>query len=303
MELLQLQYFITVAKEENMTHAAEILHVAQPALSQSVRRLETEMGTKLFDRVGKRIRLNPAGEELLRTVEPMLETLAALPETLQEIADEHAQTVSLNVLVASQLVTQMMIAYKQVNSKSSFRLDRKADSLDWDLRISAVSGQGGTRLPKETERLMEEEIYLAVPAASPLAERDRIALEETRTEPFLTFPQNMPYYHLCNRLWSEIGMHPRVGLESDNPQALRQLLEAGMGIAFWPQYTWGQADSDKIKLLHLTRPRASRIVTLTRNPKRKLSPAAERFYHFCKQYFKDIQTGSEALPQQKQTGE
>ena len=86
MELLQLRYFVVTAKEQNMTRAAELLHIAQPALSQSVKRLEEEMGVRLFDRVGKRIRLNDAGRELLRTAEPMLARLSAMPETLQAIA-------------------------------------------------------------------------------------------------------------------------------------------------------------------------------------------------------------------------
>lgn len=100
MELLQLRYFVAAAREENVTRAAQKLHIAQPALSQSIARLEEEMGVRLFDRVGKRIRLNAAGRELLRTVEPMLASLAAMPEKLQAIADEEAETISLNVLVA-----------------------------------------------------------------------------------------------------------------------------------------------------------------------------------------------------------
>ena len=61
MELLQLRYFVAAAREENVTRAAQKLHIAQPALSQSIARLEEEMGVRLFDRIGKRIRLNAAG--------------------------------------------------------------------------------------------------------------------------------------------------------------------------------------------------------------------------------------------------
>ena len=244
MELLQLQYFVVTAKEQNMTRAAELLHIAQPALSQSVKRLEEEMGVRLFDRIGKRIRLNDAGRELLRTAEPMLATLSTMPETLQAIAAEEAQTISLN-------------------------------------------GQGEVRLAAGTQKLMEEEIYLAVPAASRFADREEITLQEVRNEPFLTFPVNMPYHNLCNRMWGESGISPRVSLESDNPQSLKDLLAAGMGVAFWPQFSWGEADKSQIHLLHLIKPKASRIVTVTQNPKRRISKAAEDFLRFSIAYFEN----------------
>lgn len=287
MELLQLRYFVVTAKEQNMTRAAELLHIAQPALSQSVKRLEEEMGVRLFDRVGKRIRLNDAGRELLRTAEPMLATLSAMPETLQAIAAEEAQTISLNVLVASRIATRLMIDYKAEHPESNFKMDRNADSLDWDLRISAVAGQGTVRLAAGTQKLMEEEIYLAVPAASRFADKKEITLQEVSDEPFLTFPVNMPYHNLCNRMWDESGISPRVSLESDNPQSLKDLLAAGMGVAFWPQFSWGEADESEIHLLHLIKPKASRIVTVTQNPKRRISKAAEDFFRFSIAYFEN----------------
>lgn len=287
MELLQLQYFVVTAKEQNMTRAAELLHIAQPALSQSVKRLEEEMGVRLFDRIGKRIRLNDAGRELLRIAEPMLATLTTMPETLQAIAAEEAQTISLNVLVASRIATRLMIDYKAEHPESNFKMDRNVDSLDWDLRISAVAGQGTVRFAAGTQKLMEEEIYLAVPAASRFADREEITLQEVRNEPFLTFPVNMPYHNLCNRMWGESGISPRVSLESDNPQSLKDLLAAGMGVAFWPQFSWGEADKSQIHLLHLIKPKASRIVTVTQNPKRRISKAAEDFLRFSIAYFEN----------------
>ena len=287
MELLQLHYFVVTAKEQNMTRAAEILHIAQPALSQSVKRLEEEMGVQLFDRVGKRIRLNDAGKELLRAAEPMLAELSAMPQKLQAIAEEEAQTISLNVLAASRIATRLMIDYKAEHPESNFKMDRNAGSLDWDLRISAAAGQGTVRLAAGTQKLIEEEIYLAIPAASRFADREEITLQEVSNEPFLTFPVNMPYHNLCNHLWGAIGISPRVSLESDNPQSLKDLLAAGMGIAFWPRFSWGKPDEREIRLLHLVKPKASRIVTVTQNPKRRISKAAEDFFRFSIAYFEE----------------
>ena len=147
MELLQLRYFVAAAREENVTRAAQKLLIAQPALSQSIARLEEEMGVRLFDRIGKRIRLNAAGRELLRTVEPILASLAAMPEKLQAIADEEAEIISLNVLAASHLITDLIISYRTTHPKTNFKMSRNVDSLDWDFRISSYPGGGEAKLP------------------------------------------------------------------------------------------------------------------------------------------------------------
>ena len=297
MELLQLRYFVAAAREENVTRAAQKLHIAQPALSQSIARLEEEMGVRLFDRVGKRIRLNAAGRELLRTVEPMLASLAAMPEKLQAIADEEAETISLNVLVASHLITNLIISYRKTHPKTNFKMSRDVDSLDWDFIISSYPGGGEPKLQEANDetKLLEEEIFLAVPIESKHAGREEIELEEVSGEPFLTFPQNMPYHELCNRIWQETGISPRVGLESDNPQSLKELLSAGMGVAFWPQFSWGSPETEHVKLLHIGRPKVSRTVTVTKNVKRRFTQPMEAFYQYMVEYFNDIASSQKRI--------
>lgn len=289
MELLQIRYFVAAAKEENMTRAAQKLHIVQPALSQSIARLEDELGVRLFDRIGKRIHLNAVGREFLETVEPMLATLSAMPEKLQTLAEEEAETVSLNVLVASHMITDLMISYRKTHPKTNFKMKRSADSLDWDLKISATTGIGDTKPQSEGKKLLEEEIFIAVPAESKYANRTEIFLEEIRGEPFLTFPQNMPYHELTNHIWADTGISPRIGLESDNPQSLKELLAAGMGVAFWPEFSWGKPDEEQVKLLHITKPKASRTVTVMKNPRRKFTEQMEEFYQYMLEYFKKIE--------------
>src|SRR5215813_15375912 len=84
MDLLQLHYFQTVARLEHVTRAAEELRVAQPALSKTIARLETELGVPLFDRRGRRVALNTCGRAFLRHVERLF---MALEDGRQELAD------------------------------------------------------------------------------------------------------------------------------------------------------------------------------------------------------------------------
>ncbi|GJM70035.1 hypothetical protein HMSSN036_22510 [Paenibacillus macerans] len=84
MELLQLQYFRTVARLEHMTKAAEEIRIAQPALSQTIARLEADLGVPLFDRNGRHIKLNGYGKAFLKKIEP---ALALIEEGRAEVAD------------------------------------------------------------------------------------------------------------------------------------------------------------------------------------------------------------------------
>ncbi len=75
MELSQLAYFRAVARTEHFTRAAEELHITQPSLSKAIANLEGELGVPLFDREGKRVRLNPYGAAFLERVEQISCTL------------------------------------------------------------------------------------------------------------------------------------------------------------------------------------------------------------------------------------
>ena len=116
MELLQLEYFYAVAKTQHVTHTAEQLHIAQPALTQSIHRLEKELGVPLFHRSGRNIALTEYGVYLRDALKPILENLHELPEVLQEMANVRKRTIRVNVLAASTLVTHALISYQKSHS-------------------------------------------------------------------------------------------------------------------------------------------------------------------------------------------
>ena len=106
MELQQLQYFLVAAKYEHITKAANSLHIAQPALSQSIKRLEMELGVKLFERKKGGIVLTNSGKLLVEELKPIMKSLDNLPKKLSDTARKQNQTIRLNVLAASVLVTK-----------------------------------------------------------------------------------------------------------------------------------------------------------------------------------------------------
>lgn len=85
MELLQLKYFVEIAKQESVTNAAQKLHVSQPSLSQTMHRLEKEVGAKLFRKEGRRLRLTPQGREFYNRISAALQEITDATNDLKEV--------------------------------------------------------------------------------------------------------------------------------------------------------------------------------------------------------------------------
>ena len=95
MDLLQLRYFLVVARREHISKAAEELYIAQPSLSRTIRRLEKEIGVPLFDRRGKSIRLNQFGQAFLEYVEQQFRLLEEGQHKVREMAGLEQGDISL----------------------------------------------------------------------------------------------------------------------------------------------------------------------------------------------------------------
>ena len=111
MELLQLRYFLAVAESEHMTNTAKLLHIAQPALTQSIHRLEQELGVSLFERAGRGIRLSPAGAYVRDRVKPAMETLENVARDVQLFQQGEQGVVRVGVHAASGVAIDGIAAY------------------------------------------------------------------------------------------------------------------------------------------------------------------------------------------------
>lgn len=285
MELQQLQYFLVAANYEHITKAADALHIAQPALSQSIKRLENELGVELFDRKKGSITLNNSGKLLRKELIPILRTLDKLPDRLKSDLAMQKNTIHLNITAASTLITNCIISYKALHPDINFQLSQNAETTDYDLIISAILP--GKKVARN-HLILEEEFYLAVPVSSPYADRTEINLKEMEDEKFITLSGSIPLRAMCDHFCLSAGFSPNVMFESDHSEAVKNLIGAGLGVGFWPQYSWGKITTGNVALLPIKKPTCKRDIIVVYNKNHTSSEIVDDFYRYLTEYVKQL---------------
>lgn len=290
MELLQLHYFRTVARLEHMTKAAQELHIAQPALSKTIARLEEDLGVPLFDRQGRQIRLNTFGKAFLAKAET---ALTALEEGRRELADLagmergsiHLAAPTLNRL--SGLIGDFLTLYPEVQfhlaqaSTEEMVQQLENGQIDFCFTALPIKRPGIHELP-----VLNEEVFLAVPPGHRLASRTSINLSEVADEPFIGYKKENIFWKRDDDLFQKAGIIPKIVCEINEPSAKASLIKAGLGIAFVGACNRSdEAPPLPFVLLQIDNPGCQSSFQLAWHEKHYLSKAAREFRDFAVQYF------------------
>ncbi|MBV7275152.1 LysR family transcriptional regulator [Clostridium sp. PL3] len=287
MDILQLKYFLVAAEYEHMTKAAYSLHIAQPALSQSIKHLEEELGVPLFERKNRSIRLNASGKLLQSELLPIINTLDSLPARLKETNEQASHTIQLNILAASLLITQSIISFKKLYPEVNFRLIQDAEETDFDLCISC---SGSDRIPKDSILLLREKILLAVPSTGKYSSLKSISLKQVEQEGFISFSGARPFRAICDDYCKQKGFEPKIIFESDNQESIRNLIDSNLGIAFWPEYAWGMLTAKNAVLIPIRDPKCSRTIYAVQNQHSINSKYATAFLNHLRKFIFDIKS-------------
>ena len=221
--------------------------------------LEKELGVPLFYRSGRNIALTTYGEALQNALTPVLKTLHQIPTQLQQMALEREKTIRLNVLAASTLVTQALISYKKDHDGLHFRLIQNSQCEDADITVFTRENFQIPTDTKERYELFKERIFLAVPHNSPYASEESVRLQDFAHEDFISLSGSRSIRTICDRYCMQAGFVPHIIYESDSPDTVKNLIASGLGVGFWPHYTWGMDSMEPVSYTHLTLPTTSRV--------------------------------------------
>ncbi len=281
MELTQLKYFLEVAESQHITRSAEKLHIAQPSLTQAIHRLEESVGVPLFESKGRNIVLTEYGKYLQKRLIPIVEELELLPEQLQTMARLSNETIHLNVLAASWMVTEAIIEYKQNEKNLNFQLIQNHQSDVYDIEITSTSS---LEWEKENTFACEEQIFLAVPNIEKYAGKTSIKLAEVMEEGFVSLAGSKQFSSICDEYCRQLGLKPRIIFESDNLTAVKNMITANMGVGFWPEFTWGSINKSLVKLLAIEDIDCKRQIVISCNLNKDDNRNVLEFYEYLKNF-------------------
>lgn len=287
MDLLQLRYFQTVARLEHMTHAAQELHIPQPALSKTISNLEKKLGHSLFDRRKKNIYLNEYGKIFLESVDKILNELENVQYKLDDLSKKKSGDVKLAVFAASNLIPDILSSFHKLYPNINFSLiQHNSNSIienDFDLCISTSQdtlNNNYTVIP-----LIKEEIFLSVPLTHLLAKRNSLKLIEAENDNFISLKKGKELRNITDNFCNFSGFSPNIIFESDDPSTVRELIKSGQGVAFIPEVSWGGTIGDSMKLLHIDEPTCSRTISLIIKNNQYMPQAVSLFRDFIIEYF------------------
>lgn len=287
MTVEELRWFVAVAEREHVTAAAAELHVSQPALSRALARVQAHVGVPLFDRRGRRLRLNRYGRLYLAHARRALADLDAGTEALADATGTAGGgTVVLAFLhtLGSWLVPELLRGFGAAQPQIALQLAQgSASEMLAQLRAGDVDLILTSPRPDDPEiewkPLGREPLRAVVPPGHPLAARKRIRLADVTEERFVAMKPEYGLRGLTDELCAAAGFTPRIAFEGDDIGTLRGLVAAGLGVALLPPPHSAGAEIAQPATPHLQLADrgAARTLGLAWDRTRYRSPATETF--------------------------
>lgn len=307
MELLQLRYFLTVARLEHITRAAEELCMTQPSLSKSISRLEKEVGSPLFDRSGRQIKLNESGRIFLKHVERIFFEL----EEAQIEIERHVHSSKVKIFLGStiELPSTISIRYFQafpdiILHSHVVEFDELTTLLDGNKIDVAIAEIPDYAQSEDWDTLLDDELYILVPARHKLADRASLSLYDIMGEAIFASPPFYPDRIRMEQLFAGYGMTARIFHEHSDPLQLLLSLERFGGISFFSKnflhQTYVHSGKDcnlleNFRLIRIGKHGCSWDIAIKAAQKHVQSEHVCEFISFIKSQFLDIKKDRDAF--------
>lgn len=244
IETRLLRQFIAVAEELHFNRAAERLHMAQPPLSQAIRKLEQEVGVALFERNNRSVALTSAGTAFLQSARKVLLQLDEGVEQARRVAaglEGHLSLTFINIAPYDTLLSALR-RFRSAFPAVSFTMQEATTHEQVEALEQGRADLGFMRTPGRSapdlrfECVLREAILIALPAGHRLARRKTVALAALKDEGFVSSPRHLGqgFYDQLVQLCEAAGFVPRIAQQARQLQTLVALVAGGFGVALLP---------------------------------------------------------------------
>jgi DNA-binding transcriptional LysR family regulator len=290
MELRQLEYFVEVCKELNFTRASEKLNVSQPSLSQQIKSLEGELGTPLFDRIGKKIAITEAGHILLAHCYRVFHELDQAKAALNDLNGLMRGELSVGSVLTEEmtLLPSIIMKFKQLYPSIKLSVEGLRSE---DIRKRLLENEldlGIVFLPVETEEfetlpLFTETLSLVVPKTHRLAEEEEVDFAELDHEDMILFPEDFYIRQLIDGYSEKGGISMRPVLEMTTMESIVEMVAKGLGAVILPSTYVDSLKNESIQQLKLKNPVLDTIIGIAYRKDKFVCAATKAFISLLKE--------------------
>ena len=275
MTLTELRYIVAVARERHFGRAADACHVSQPTLSVAIKKLEDELGVKLFERGGAEVSVTPLGEDIVRQAQSVIEQAQAIKETAKRGKDPLSGSLRLGIIYtigpyllpalvrqAIERTPQMPLMLQENFTVKLLEMLRTGD-LDCAIMAEPFPDAG-----LAIAALYDEPFMIAVPKTHPLARRKSIGADELKRETMLLLGTGHCFrdhvLEVCPEFarFSSDGDGIRKGFEGSSLETIKHMVASGMGITVVPQLSVRDEVQPHLKYVPFAPPVPTRRVVL-----------------------------------------
>jgi LysR family hydrogen peroxide-inducible transcriptional activator len=284
MEIHQLRYFVAVAEEGNFSRAASKVRVAQPSLSQQIRKLEAEIGQPLFDRLPRSVVLTEAGRCLLDYARQILASIGDARRCVDELKGKIAGDVAVGAIptiapyVLPELVVTFQTHYPDVTlhivEDVTAVISRRVEAGELDVALASTCQRSPTL---RVEHLGSEPLLALVPEAHSLARQTEITLDDLKSQRFLLLHEMHCLSQQVHHLLESRRLHPEVALAGSQLSTIANMVAAGIGVSIVPNMMVKHQATPGCVSLPFAPPVPERELNFLQNPLRFQTKAAAAF--------------------------
>ena len=284
MELHQLRYFVAVADEGNFSRAAAKVRVAQPSLSQQIRKLEAEIGQPLFDRLPRSVVLTEAGRCLLEYARQILASIGDARRCVDELKGKIAGHVAVGAIptIAPYVLPELVVTFQNhypdvtlhIVEDVTAGITQRIESGELDVALASTCQKSPTL---RVEHVGNEPLLALVPAGHPLAKQTVVSFEDLKSQRFLLLHEMHCLSQQVHHLLESRRLLPEVALAGSQLSTIANMVAAGIGLSIVPQMMVKHQATPGCVRLPFVAPVPERELNALYNPLRFQSKAAAAF--------------------------
>lgn len=292
MQINQLIHFVTIVNKQSFTTAANELHIAQPSLSASIKRLENEIGFTLIDRSSRLFKLTAEGRSFFDEANKFVMHHRQVTEAAVHLKTKGINHISISLIESvKSWLPEVVKAYREINTDTRIKIDHALSIAeieksfnDYDVNL-AITNQFIENDKIISIPLYEESLIVALPKDNPFSNQKNVTLKDISDMPLIISHDGYQTRTEIVRAFNRIGLQANIGFEIERFELTSEFIKQSLGIAILPEKYALTLDERDVDIKEISDLSFYRIVYISIDKTRFLSPLTESFINLVLDYF------------------